>query len=87
MIVFDDIIAYILSNKTLNPIVTELFIRGTKLNIPLVFIKQSYFSALFFKYIIKKYETVTDNLPRRIYLNKTESSVICKIKTGYYLER
>ena len=32
-----------LSNKKLNPIVTELFIRGRKLNISLVFITQSYF--------------------------------------------
>ena len=31
-------IADILSNKKLNPIVTELFIRGRKLNISLVFI-------------------------------------------------
>ena len=30
--------------KKLNPIVTELFIRGRKLNISLVFIKQSYFA-------------------------------------------
>ena len=28
LIVFDDLIAYILSNKRLNPIVTELLIRG-----------------------------------------------------------
>ena len=34
--VFDDMIADKLSNKKLNPIVTELFIRGRKLNIPLV---------------------------------------------------
>ena len=33
----------ILSNKTLRPIVTELLIRGRKLNISLVFITQSYF--------------------------------------------
>ena len=33
-----------LSNKKLNPIVTELFIRGRKLNISLVFITQSYFT-------------------------------------------
>ena len=33
LIVFDDMIADILSNKKLNPIVTELFIRGRKLNI------------------------------------------------------
>ena len=36
--VFDYIIADMLSNKRLNPIVTELFIRGRKLNICLVFI-------------------------------------------------
>ena len=34
-----------LSNKKLNPIVTELFIRGRKLDISLVFIKQSYFAV------------------------------------------
>ena len=38
LIVFDDMIADMLSNRKLNPIVTELFIRGTKLNISLVFI-------------------------------------------------
>ena len=32
----------ILSNKNLNPIGTELFIRGRKLNISLIFIVQSY---------------------------------------------
>ena len=36
-------IADILNNKKLNPRVTELFIRGRKLNISLVFITQSYF--------------------------------------------
>ena len=34
-----------LSNKKLNPIVTELFIRGRKLKIYLAFITQSYFSV------------------------------------------
>ena len=34
-----------LSNKKLTPIVTELFIRGRKLNIFLVFIIQSYFAV------------------------------------------
>ena len=38
-------IADMLSNKKLNPIVTELFIRGRKLNISLVFITQSYFAV------------------------------------------
>ena len=32
-------------NKKLNPTVTELFIRGRKLNICLVFITQSYFKV------------------------------------------
>ena len=36
----------ILSNKKLNPIVTELFLSGRKLNISLVFIMQSYFTVL-----------------------------------------
>ena len=43
LIVFDDMIAGMVSNKKLNPIVPELFIRGGKLNISLVFITQSYF--------------------------------------------
>ena len=33
LIVFDDMIADMVSNKNLNPIVTKLFIRGRKLNI------------------------------------------------------
>ena len=45
LIVFDDMIADMLSNKKCNPIVTELFIRWRKLNIPLVFITQSYFAV------------------------------------------
>ena len=40
---FDDMIADMLSNKKLNPIATDLFIRERKLNIFLVFITQSYF--------------------------------------------
>ena len=34
-----------LSNKKFNPIVTELFIKGRKLNICLIFIAQSYFTV------------------------------------------
>ena len=41
--IFDDMITDMLSNKTLNPIVTKLFIRGRKLNISLVSITQFYF--------------------------------------------
>ena len=43
LIVFDDMIADMINNETLNPIVTELFIRSRKLNISIVFITQSYF--------------------------------------------
>ena len=44
LIVFDDMIADLLSNKKLYLIVTELFIRGRKLSICLVFVTQSYFA-------------------------------------------
>ena len=40
LIVFDDMIVDIIKNKKLNSIVTELFIRGRKLNISVVFITQ-----------------------------------------------
>ena len=45
LIAFDDLIAGIESNKKLSPIVTELFLRGRKLDISLVFISQSYFKV------------------------------------------
>ena len=45
LVVFDDMIADMLSNKKLDPIVTELIIRGRKLNSFLVFIAQSYFAV------------------------------------------
>ena len=38
LIVFDDIIADMLSNKKLNPILTEIFITERKLNISLDYI-------------------------------------------------
>ena len=38
LIVFDDMIADMINNKKLNPIVTELFIRDRKLNISIAFI-------------------------------------------------
>ena len=43
LIVLDNMIAAMIHNKNLNSIVTELFIRGRKLNISLAFITQSYF--------------------------------------------
>ena len=45
LIVFDGMIVDIKSNKTIRPTVKELFLRGRKLNISLVFISQSYFKV------------------------------------------
>ena len=45
LIVFDDMIADMINNKILNPVVTELFIRGRKLNVSIVFISHSYFKV------------------------------------------
>ena len=45
LIVFDDMIVDMINNKKLNPVVTELFIRGRKLNISIVFTTQSYFKV------------------------------------------
>ena len=45
LIVFDDMIANMINDNKLNPILTELFIRGRKLNISIVFITQSYFKV------------------------------------------
>ena len=45
LIVFDDMIADILSNRKSIQIVFELFIRGGKLNTSFVFITKSYFSV------------------------------------------
>ena len=45
MIIFDDMIADMLSNKKHNPIVTEIFISGWKPNTPLVVIKKFHFAV------------------------------------------
>ena len=45
LIVFDDMIADIMTNKKFQAMIKELFIRCRKLNISLVFITQSYFSV------------------------------------------
>ena len=44
-ILFNDMIADMINNNKLNPVVTELFIRGRKRNISIVFITQSYFKV------------------------------------------
>ena len=45
LIVLDDMIVDMIQNRKLNSIVTELFIRGKKLNISVVFITQWYFKV------------------------------------------
>ena len=48
LIVFDSMIADMIDNKKLNPIVTELFIRGSKLNISIVLLDVRLNSTYFF---------------------------------------
>ena len=45
LIVFDDLIADMIHNKNLDSVVTELLIRGRKLNISLFFVTQPYFKV------------------------------------------
>ena len=45
LIVFDDMIAHIMTNKKFQAVIKEIFIRCRKLNISLVFITQYYFSV------------------------------------------
>ena len=45
LIVFDDMISHVISNKNAQQVLQELFIRCRKLNIPLCFLSQSYFSV------------------------------------------
>ena len=40
----------------------------------------------YFEFIIKKHETVTENLPIQIYPNKIKNRIVLKIKTGQKLE-
>ena len=40
----------------------------------------------YFKFIMKKHETLTENPPVEIYPNKIKSRIIFEIKTGYKLE-
>ena len=62
LIVFNDMIADMLSNKKLNPLVTELFIRGRKFNVSLFFI-----TKFFITYFA---------VPRYIRLNSTHCFVV-----------
>ena len=40
----------------------------------------------YFEYIIKKYETLNEDLPIEIYPNRIKNRIVFKIKTGYKLE-
>ena len=40
----------------------------------------------YFEYIIKKHETIADNPPVQIYVNKVKNRIAFKIKTGYKLQ-
>ena len=40
----------------------------------------------YFEYIIKKHETIADNPPVQIYVNKIKNRIVFKIKTAYKLE-
>ena len=37
----------------------------------------------YFEFIIKKHETLTENLPVQIYMNKIKNRIVFKIKMGY----
>ena len=41
---------------------------------------------IFLRILLKKQETLTDNPPIKIYINKTENRITFKIRTGCYLE-
>ena len=40
----------------------------------------------YFEFIIKKHETLTENPPVQIYVNKIKNRIVFKIKTGHKLE-
>ena len=40
----------------------------------------------YFEYIIKKHETIADNPPAQIYVNKIKNRIVFEIKTDYKLE-
>ena len=45
LIIFDDMISHVMSNKKAQEVLKELFIRCRKLNISFCFLTQSYFSV------------------------------------------
>ena len=61
MIVFGDVIANMISNEKRNSVITELFIRGKKLNISIVFMNKSFFEVpkevRFYTLVFWKFQT------------------------------
>ena len=53
LVIFDDMITDLPSNEKINPVVTELFIRGGKVNISLVFITLYYSIILLYRKILE----------------------------------
>ena len=45
LLVFDDMIADMIFNQNVNPVVSKIYIRGRKLNIYFAFITQPYFKV------------------------------------------
>ena len=45
LLIFDDMVADVMTNKRFQAIIKELFIRCRKLSISLIFVTQSYFSV------------------------------------------
>ena len=40
----------------------------------------------YFEFIVKKHETIANNPPVQIYVNRIKNRIVFKIKTGYKLE-
>ena len=66
LILFDDIIADIMTNKTFQAMIKELFIKCRKLNISHLFLTQYYFSVPKFKSKFTHYMTMKTNNKREL---------------------
>ena len=84
LLAFHDMIADMLSNKKLNPIVTELFIRGRKLNTSLVFITQSYFTVPKDIRLNSTHNFIL-KIPNKLELKQTASRNLSDIDFKYFM--
>ena len=82
--VIDDMIADMLSNKKLNPILIKLFITSRKLNISLVFATQSYFAIA--KYIRRNpTHYLIVKIPKKLELQQIASNNSSDIDFKYFM--